>query len=258
MDNVILIDCPKCARKQVEAHHSDQHLCVDCVKAENTRLSYQRQHQEDWMAEAKENCIDIWLRQPRETQWEYTVWCAYRDTYPGKPATYTDLAKQLNTSSSVVRNIAMRWTFQARMQAWIAYCDKVTIAQRRSDIMSMNQRHIDMANKMNAKIEQAIDNIDPMLCKPGELATMMRTAAELERKARIDTLSQEDMLREAGQLDDNPDLKKTKTNTNDMSEIVAILEKAGVLNQMKVTKTVTTIVEPTERYIDVDIIEGDR
>lgn len=248
----LLFTCPKCGRENVEASSRDPHLCVDCSKAENSRVQYYRQNQQDWLAEAKAAGIDVWARQPRETQWEYTVWCAYRDTYPGKPATYSDIARTLGTTTKAVKNIGMRWTFGARMQAWIAYCDSVTIAQRRNEIIAMNKTQIDMAEALNKKIATAIEKLDTSMIKPGEIATLMRTAAELERKARMDTVAQEVIMRESSQLDDNPELHKKKIKTSELGEVVDILAKAGVLDQMKVTQTVTTHVEPADTSIDVD------
>ena len=84
----LMVNCPRCGQYK-PAHQTDRHLCVDCARAENTRVTYYRQHQEDWIANAKENGIDIWAQQPGETQWEFTVWTAYRDSYPGKKPTAT-------------------------------------------------------------------------------------------------------------------------------------------------------------------------
>ncbi len=239
---VIYVDCPRCGQRK-PAHHIDKHLCIDCAHAEDSRLTFYRQHQGDWIANAKENSLDLWVQQPGETQWEYTVWTAYRDSYPGKKPSYGDVARQLNTSSNAVRKIAQRWSFQMRMQAWMKYCDEVTLLQRRQEILDMNKDHVDMAARLRSKLSAAIDSIEPSTLKPGEIASLAKLAADMERKARVDTIAQEELRRESLVDTENPDLKKSPTKQTDLSEVVGILLKAGALGditQIGVRQTNTT------------------
>lgn len=238
----LMVQCPRCGQFK-PAHHIDKHLCVDCANAENTRVTYYRQHQDDWITNAKENGIDLWSQQPGETQWEFTVWTAYRDSYPGKKPTYGDVARQLNTTYNSVKKIAQRWSFQLRMQAWMKYCDDITLLQRRQEILDMNKEHVDMAAKLRSKLSTAIDMIDPMSLKPGEIASLAKLAASMERKARTDTIAQEEMRRDALVDTENPDIKKSLTKQADLSEVVGILLKAGALGditQIGVRQTKTT------------------
>jgi ribosomal protein L32 len=239
---VEMVHCPRCGQFK-PAHHIDKHLCIDCVNAENNRVTYYRQHQEDWIANAKENGVDLWLQQPGETQWEYTVWTAYRDAYPGKKPSYGDVARQLNTTYNSVKKIAQRWTFQLRMQAWMKYCDEITMQQRRQEIIDMNKEHVDMAAKLRTKLGAAIEAIDPLSLKPGEIASLAKLASEMERKARVDTIAQEELRRDLMVDTENPDLKKSPTKQTDLSEVVGILLKAGALGditQIGVRQTQTT------------------
>lgn len=247
---VPMIKCPRCGQTKQRANKSP-HMCVDCEKAENTRITYYRQHQDNWMDTAKEAGLDVWAQQPGETQWEWTIWQAYRDSYPGKRATYGDIARQLNTTYNVVQKVAQRWSFPVRMQAWITECDKITMMQRRQEVLDMNKDHVDMAARLRAKLSAAIDAIDPLSLKPGELSSLAKMATDLERKARLDTISQEEIRR--GMLVDteNPDLKKSPTKTNDLSEVVGILLKAGALGNIttigvKETKTTQVVVGDNE------------
>lgn len=237
----LMVHCPRCGQYK-PAHHIDRHLCIDCANAENTRVTYYRQHQ-DWIANAKENGIDLWLQQPGETQWEFTVWTAYRDSYPGKKPSYGDVARQLNTTYASVKKIAQRWSFQIRMQAWMKYCDDITLQQRRQEILDMNKDHVDMASKLRAKLNTAIDAIDPLSLKPGEIASLAKLAADMERKARVDTIAQEELRRDSMIETENPDLKKSPTKQSDLNEVVGILLKAGALGditQIGVRQTKTT------------------
>lgn len=255
---VPMIVCPRCGQTKPR-HHIDQHLCVDCVKAENNRITYYRMHQDGWMDTAKEAGLDLWMQQPGETQWEWTVWQAYRDSYPGKRASYTDIARQLGTTYNVVKKIAQRWNFPVRMQAWITECDKMTVLQRRQEVLDMNKDHVDMAARLRAKLSTAIDQIDPALLKPGEIASLAKLATEMERKARVDTIAQEEMRRELMIDTENPELKKNPTKSSDLSEVVSILMKAGALGDVSaigVRQTTEVVVKDSSGQMSsVDVEE---
>lgn len=239
---VPLIKCVRCGQMK-PPHATNKHLCVDCVHAEDNRVMYYRQHQGDWIAEAKEQGLAPWLQQPGETQWEYTIWVAYRDSYPGKKPTYMSVATQLGTSYSAVKKVAQRWSFPARMQLWMIETDRITMLQRRDEILDMNKEHVDMARRLRSKMSAAIDAIEPTILKPSEIASLMKVSADLERKARIDTIAQEDLKRELLVDDTNPELKKQPTKTGDLQSIIDVLSKAGVLNKGTVGVRETTTKE---------------
>lgn len=223
--------CPRCGQLN-ERDVRDPHICVECAKAENSRITHYRQHQGDWMAVAKESGIELWQQQPGETQWEFTVWTAYRDSYPGRKPTYASVAQQLNTTANSVRKIAQRWSFQMRMQAWMKHCDDVTLLQRRNEILSMNADHIDMAQKLRNKLNVAISAIVPEDLKPGEIATLMKLSADLERKAQVDSIAQEELRHDMLVDTDNPELRKSQTKQSDLSEIIGILANTGALGEL--------------------------
>ena len=180
------------------------------------------------------------------------MWTAYRDSYPGKKPTYSDVAKQLGTTYNVVKKIAQRWSFPVRMQLWMAECDRITMLQRKEEILSMNKAHIDMATKLREKLNAAIDAIDPSTLKPSEIASLAKLSADMERKARIDSESQDEMRRQLLVDNSNPELKKTQTKQSDLGEVLQILLKAGAL------KNITTIgvKETTTREVIAHDDEG--
>lgn len=261
-DNGELITCSKCGQLK-PAHHANPHMCVDCTHAENNRLTYYRQHQGDWIAEAKAQGLEPWLQQPGETQWEYTVWTAYRDSYPGRRPTYAAVAKQLNTSYSVVNKISQRWSFPARMQLWMIECDRITMLQRRDEILNMNKEHVDMAARLRSKMSAAIDGIIPEALKPSEIASLMRISADLERKARVDTLAQEELRRDLVVDVGNPELKKKQTNQGDLKEVLDILMKAGALGSIttigvkETTTTTREVIARDDTGTEATIMQGD-
>lgn len=232
---LLLVDCPKCGQRK-QAHHINKHICIDCSHAESSRIMHLRMHQEDWVDVAKAAGLELWERQPGETQWEYSVWLAYRDAYPGKKPTYGDVARQLCTTNEAVKKIAARWTFQVRLQAWMNYCDQVTLAQRRQEIVGMNQQHITMAQTLNEKLATAINCIQPEALKPTEIAALAKLATDLERKARLDTVTQEQAMRGMADIDTvdnaNPEMKQGQSKKDDLADIVGILLKTGALGDI--------------------------
>ena len=195
---------------------------------------------------AKDNGIELYERQPGETQLEWTIWQAYRDSYPGAKPTYKGVAEKAGSTYDFVRQTAARWSFNTRMQAWIADCDRVTMAQRRQEVLDMNADHIAMAAKLRAKIDAAIDGIRPEELKPGEINSLMKTMTELERKARVDTLQLESSRGEGFVDADNPELRKSPTKQSDLSEVIGILLNAGALGditQIGVRQTETKVTE---------------
>jgi hypothetical protein len=209
-------------------------------------------NQSDWVDVAKESGLELWEQQPRETQWEYSVWLAYRDAYPGKKPTYGDAAKQLGTTYEAVKKIASRWSFNMRLQAWMRYCDEVTLVQRRNEILEMNKDHVDMAARLRRKLSTAIDMIDPTSLKPSDINSLFKTATELERKARTDTMAQEELRNDATKDNGNPELQKTQTKQDDLGEVVKILMKAGVLGDVTQAGIRTTTTTTTEVVVKDD------
>lgn len=228
------IKCKRCSLNK-PPNKNNRHLCDECVRAENNRISHYRNLNYNWMEVSKEAELELWERQPGETDHEWNVWLHYRDAYPGKKPSYRQVAEEITTSVAAVRKIGNRWSFPTRIQAWAKYIDDLTLKQRQEEVIAMNKRHIDMADAINSKLEAAIMNIDPSTLSPNEIKGLYKTATEIERKARLD---QPDMR---GSLvdDENPDLKKTDIKTSDISSILGILQQAGVMNA-GVRQTVTT------------------
>lgn len=248
---VELITCRQCGQ-QKPASPRTPHWCVDCERAYNNRYAFMRSQNADWMEVANENGINLWERQPGETQLEWTIWQAYRDSYPGAKPSYKAVAEKAGSTYDFVRKTAARWSYQTRMQAWITECDRVTLAQRRQEVLDMNKDHISMATRLREKLSSAIDSIDPVGLKPSEINSLMKTMAELERKARMDTIAVESQLADGFVDADNPELKKSPTKQGDLKEVLGILMKAGALGD------VTHIgVRQTETKVTEIVAKGD-
>lgn len=239
--------CPRCGSSGVP-HKSNSHLCENCVKAENNRYTLKRKNQiVDWLETAKEAGLDIWLHQPQETQWEYTLWVTYRDSYPGKKPSYREVAQLHNTTLEAVQHAGKRWSWSARLQAWIKHCDDLTMTQRHQEIVAMNEKHIDMARRLDEKISVAIDKINPNVLEVKDLAQLLKLSSDLERKARIDTVAAEQVIAEHTLVDTSPEVKKDVTKQSDLSEVLQVLSKAGVLvpgngNKVGIKQTTEVVV----------------
>lgn len=228
---VEIITCRQCGQ-QKPASTRTPGWCVDCERAYNARYSYLRQKNSDWMEVAKDSGLELWERQPGETQLEWSIWQAYRDSYPGAKPSYKKVASVVDTTYDFVAKTAARWSFQIRMQAWVTECDRMTVAQRRREVLDMNREHIDMATRMRAKLSQAIDAIDPLTLKPSEINGLMKTVTDLEKRAHLDTMSLEAQQSEGFVDADNPEIKKSPTKQGDLSEVVSILLSAGALGDI--------------------------
>ena len=248
---VELITCRQCGQ-QKPASPRTPHWCVDCERAYNNRYAFMRSQNADWMEVANENGINLWERQPGETQLEWTIWQAYRDSYPGAKPSYKVVAEKACSTYDFVRKSAARLSFKTRMQAWITECDRITLAQRRQEVLDMNKDHISMATRLREKLSSAIDSIDPVGLKPSEINSLMKTMAELERKARMDTIAVESQLADGFVDADNPELKNSPTKQGDLKEVLGILMKAGALGD------VTHIgVRQTETKVTEIVAKGD-
>jgi ribosomal protein S27AE len=274
-----LIDCPRCGNKGVVAHHLDKHLCEACVKAENARVRYLRKLETNIVDTSTAAGLEPWVQQPGESQWEYTVWCAYRDSYPGKRPSYRSTAEELGTTYAAVSAIAQRWQFTARMGLWMKHIDEQVIATRQQQILAMNDKHIDMAQRANAKLSMAIDAIQPTWLKASEIASLAKLATELENKAHIGAAAAEQRLvdlrgstsaaaaaqqlvrRPDGSVDrDNPAnnaaLRQVPAHTaQDMSQIVEVLASAGVLDQLGLSSRLGVRVKETTTTTSTTSVE---
>lgn len=227
--------CKTCSQ-EAEPHKQSNDTCDACYKANANRVMYLRNNH-NWMDIAVDAGIELYERQPQETDHEWSVWLKFRGQYPGKRPVYKEVAEELGLTHSAVKNIAQRWDFTLRMQAWAKHVDELALQQHEKDIIEMNKQHVDMAARLNAKISKAIDMLQVETLTPRELNSLMKTATELEKKARVDQIVPTNRLN-----DENPELNKKEVKTSDIEEIVKILSKAGKLGNFGVRQTTTEVV----------------
>lgn len=234
--------CPKCGRSGVDKHPAER-FCEDCVKAEKARLAKIHASNAGWQDVAVENGLDLWERQPGETNWEYLIWTTYMGLYPYRKPTYRMVADKLDTTISVVKHVGSRWDFTVRLQAYISHCDAVMRQARLEAMVNMNQAYIDAAATLRSKLTEAVAQVRPeqLAAKPSELVAIAKLADDMERRARIDTDSRIEALATmhgGGEAES----KKQLTKKDDLADVVKILMESGALGsitQIGVRETTT-------------------
>ena len=247
--------CVKCGTHLNKSSENPDY-CVECWKKEANNTALARKVNSSWMEDSDALGLAYFERQPEETDTEWMIWERYRSHYPMKLPTWSELAKECGCSVGLVTRTAQKWSFKVRLQSWARYTDDSMMEERAAAIKEMNARQVSMAKTLQDKLKTAIDSIDPVLLRPGEIVQLLKVSAELER--RIVTATPEKV---EGTSLDVKQRQNNLTKPEDMNEIVSILAKTGVLpgQGIAVEQTTTTrIVAKGEEEGSVVIIEPDQ
>lgn len=247
--------CVKCGTHLNKSSENPDY-CVECWKKEANNTALARKVNSSWMEDSDALGLAYFERQPEETDMEWMIWERYRSHYPMKLPTWSELAKECGCSVGLVTRTAQKWSFKVRLQSWARYTDDSMMEERAAAIKEMNARQVGMAKTLQEKLKTAIDSIDPVLLRPGEIVQLLKVSAELER--RIVTATPEKV---EGTSLDVKQRQNNLTKPEDMNEIVSILAKTGVLpgQGIAVEQTTTTrIVAKGEEEGSVVIIEPDQ
>lgn len=224
--------CAHCGRTGVIRSRSNKHMCVECERAWHNRMHALRDTNRDWMTIAKQAGLELWERQPGETQWEYEIWQCYRDQYPQQKPSLADVARTLALPRNVVNTVATRWQYVTRLQSWIRSVDIKLVNDRRQAIADMHTAHLDLARKMSEKASEALKYLDASTMSAKDITSMLRTMVDIENKARLDQLQNDEKLAEVNSAAENPNLKTVESKQSDLGEIVGVLAAAGVLGDI--------------------------
>lgn len=169
--------------------------------------------------------LALYERQPEETDREWTVWVKYRSYYPLPVPTWSVLARELGLSVAFVTNTSRKWNFRSRMIQWAKRVDSEDQEKRIVAIRAMNEKQLSMAQRLQDKVSQAIDTIEPALLRPSEVVNLGKFAVELERhineyrEEKVET----DVSGSASAA--APPAKKTE----DLVEVMKILQQTGIV-----------------------------
>ena len=231
--------CEKCGSSLFRASPTSS-LCKKCfdTEAQNSKLA--QKTNADWMEQSKAIGLDLFERQPEETDIEWRIWERYRSFYPLKLPTWTELASMSGCAVATVVKTAQKWSFKVRLVAWARYTDSGIQEARVKAIKEMNQKQLSMAQTIQDKLKVAIEKLQPELLKPGEIVNLFKVATELERK--VTTYVDETVANEAIESKG----KQVATKVEDLGEIIGVLQQTGLLNNKVIG------VEQTTRIIAKD------
>lgn len=229
------ITCLHCGRDDVLETLFQVGMCVDCyVKISNRNTELARWGNQNWREAAEAAGVRLYEQLPNETPFEYRRFCVYRDLYPSTRPTVKEAARLLNEPYATVLGTSSRWHWHDRLQEWINECDRITLEQRRQEMLDMNKRHIELARIADSKVRAALESMDPRTMKPSEVNSLIKTMAQLERESRVDTIAQEELRSQITHGSDNPELKKSPTKVDEMGDVLNVLLQAGVLDSASI------------------------
>ena len=256
VETITLATCKKCHRTfgvDCKRSNSQREVCTDCARGVRKEAVAIKQENRDWLQVAMEEGIPLWEQQPGESNEEYDLWTQYMSLWPGVRPTVSRCASACGVAASTVQRAYNRWTWGARLQAWIRECTAERTSQLREARRRMVDEHVTMGEMLRAKAMTAIDAFDPEDVTPNELVALLKETQRLESTARdmlddveratandIDSFSPVDapagLFADGATTESLPGAPSNGGLTDaGLREVADILMNAGVL---KVTQTV--------------------
>lgn len=180
----------------------------------------------DWQALSRSLGLELFERQPEETDEEWRCWDAYRRAYPGKLPTMSQLSKQVGVSVATLVRMSERWSWKVRMMHWSRFTDADIQDERRAAIKEMNQKQLGLAQSMFDKLQEAVDYMDPATMKPSEITNMFKVVTGLQKD--IATYTEEVVDQPA--LDGHAVKQSQVTKKEDLGSVAEILASVGLLD----------------------------
>lgn len=180
----------------------------------------------DWQALSRSLGLELFERQPEETDEEWRCWDAYRKAYPGKLPTMSQLSKQVGVSVARLVRMSEKWAWKVRMMHWSRATDADIQDERRVAIKEMNQKQLGLAQAMFDKLQDAVDYMDPATMKPSEITNMFKVVTGLQKD--IATYTEEAVDQPA--LDGHAIKQSQVTKKEDLGSVAEILASVGLLD----------------------------
>ncbi len=232
--------CSRCGSENAQSRDNPKY-CSRCATEIQKQTVLAKTTNSDWMDKAKEYGLEIFERQPDETDTEWRIWETYRSYYPAKLPTWTALAEKVGCAVGTVVKAAQRWSYKVRILDWSRHCDASTQEERVEAVKRVHLEQNALAELMLQKVNDAIVSLEPEFMKPNEIVNLAKLATEMQRRSteyvpeRIDQPAIVDKTTAAQDI----------TKVEDLNEITAILQKAGALQPgttMGVEKTTRIVV----------------
>lgn len=216
--------CEKCGRT-TEKSIRDARYCADCYELEVKNSAVAKRINGDWMEQSKALGLELFERQPEETDLEWFIWCKYRECYPARLPTWSELSKMTGSTVATITKAASKWSYKVRLVSWAQYTDATIQERRIAAIKEMNKTQLNMAMTMQDKLRDAIDMLQPEVLRPNEIVNLFKVATELERK--IVTHVDDKVQADSAELKSK---QVAETKPTDLAEVISILSKTGMLD----------------------------
>lgn len=227
------IHCHHCGRDDVMQSKYSKTMCVDCYTAYvNRNTVIKVLGDPNWKERAEQAGLNLWDQMPGESNRDYQIFQAYMGLYPAERPTLRRAAEVIGLAYPTVTAASRRGHFSERLDAWIHECDRLTMHQRRNEMIEMNTQHIKMAKKLRAKLNVALDMLQPEQLGPRDIVSLAKLAKDMEREARVDTIAQEELQADLAKTSDNKELQKKTTSQGDLGEVLSVLMKSGALGDV--------------------------
>ena len=261
VEAIVLDTCKKCGKTfdvDCARSNANRDYCRDCAPAARAAAALEKRDNKDWIAVAREQGIPLWEQQPGESNDEYELWLVYRDLWPDQRPTVTRVGQAVGTPAATVSRAHQRWTWGARLQAWIREVTAERTAEMRRAKQKMVEDHIALGKVMREKMAIAVESLDPYDVTPSELVSLLKEMQRLETTSRdmLDDVERavaadvdgytpvdapvglfvdggSDALALPGESPSGASMSQ-----RDMLEVVDILAKSGYLKQVGVQQTV--------------------
>lgn len=227
------IHCHHCGRDDVMQSKYSKTMCVDCYTAYvNRNTVIKVLGDPNWKERAEQAGLNLWDQMPGESNRDYQIFQAYMGLYPAERPTLRRAAEAVGLAYPTVTAASRRGHFSERLDAWIHECDRLTMHQRRNEMIEMNIQHIKMAKKLRAKLNVALDMLQPEQIGPRDIVSLTKLAKDMEREARVDTIAQEEIQADLAKVSENKELQKKTTSQGDLGEVLSVLMKSGALGDV--------------------------
>lgn len=197
----------------------------------------------DWQELSRSLGLELYERQPEESDEEWRAWKTYRDIYPGKLPTMSQLSKMTGIGVSRLVRMSDKWSWKVRMLHWARSTDAEGADERRKAIKAMQDKQLALTDAMFDKLREAVDYIDPTVMRPNEITGMLKTVAQLQKD--ITEYVPEEVVQPA--LDGHAVKQSQVTKKEDIGSIAEILSSVGLLDGATLgVRTTELVVKPKE------------
>jgi hypothetical protein len=124
---------------------------------------------------------ELWLKLPNESEQAYIAWSLYRDMEP--PRSIRKLAERCSKSVSLLLRWSARWRWQKRLEAYLRNREETRLRELEKTIKKMKERHIGIAQMLQGKALERLQEIDPKQLSPDAIVRFLDLAVTLERKS---------------------------------------------------------------------------